>query len=79
MKDSSILFRTFTNISDEKQHFFYPYELRSFVANDSIYSGYMRKWDNGLLEYDIIFKLSYAGKTDDGSDIISANNYHALC
>ena len=78
MADSNILFRTFTNISENKSHFYYPYELRSFVANDSIYSGYMRKWDNGLLEYDIIFKLSYAGKTEDGIDLISANNYQAL-
>jgi hypothetical protein len=78
MDDSNILFRTFENISENKSHLYYPYELRSFVANNSIYSGYMRKWDSGILEYDIIFKLGYTGKTDDQIDLISANTYHAI-
>jgi hypothetical protein len=38
----------------------------------------MRKWDNGLLEYDIVFKLGVVGKTSDGLTLISANNYYAL-
>lgn len=78
MKESSILFRTFDNISDDRSHFHYPYELQSYVADDSVYSGYMRKWDNGLLEYDLVFKLSYAGTSDDGMELLSANNYKAL-
>lgn len=78
MKESSILFRTFDNISDDRLHFYYPYELQSYIADDSVYSGYMRKWDNGLLEYDLVFKLSYAGPSDDGMELLSANNYKAL-
>lgn len=40
----------------------------------------MRKWDNGLLEYDVVFKVGSAGeKSEDGQSLISANNlevYH---
>ena len=34
----------------------------------------MRKWDNGLLEYDIIFRLSYISSDEFGRSLLSANN-----
>lgn len=34
----------------------------------------MRKWDNGILEYDIVFRVGYQGKTDEGYDHLEANN-----
>lgn len=34
----------------------------------------MRKWDNGLLEYDLTFRLGYVSSDIAGKDLISANN-----
>lgn len=34
----------------------------------------MRKWDNGLLEYDLTFRLGYISSDEAGLDIISANS-----
>lgn len=34
----------------------------------------MRKWDNGLLEYDVIFRLGYISSDSDGVDVLCANN-----
>jgi len=34
----------------------------------------MRKWDNGLLEYDMTFRLGYLSTDSQGLDILSANN-----
>ena len=33
----------------------------------------MRKWDNGLLEYDLTFRLGYVSSDVDGMQLISAN------
>jgi hypothetical protein len=59
--NSKLLKRDLTNISEERQTFFYPYETVVLEKNDVIRGGCYRKWDNGLLEYDIIFRLAYAG------------------
>ena len=73
-KKSNILYKTFDNIEANRKTMFYPYEIQSFVSDNTTYYGYMRKWDNGLLEYDLTFRLGYVSSDNDGIDLISANN-----
>lgn len=75
LSSSTIAFTTFENISDDRNTLFYPNTLKSLTPDNTIVGGYMRKWDNGLLEYDLIFRVGYFGdNTDTGYQILSANN-----
>ena len=74
LTDSSKLFTTIENIKEDRSKFFYPGYLESMIADDTTYYGYMRKWDNGLLEYDLTFRLGYISSDADGLDLLSANN-----
>lgn len=74
LTDSSKLFTTVQNIKEDRSKFFYPGYLESMVADDTTYYGYMRKWDNGLLEYDLTFRLGYISSDANGLDLLSANN-----
>lgn len=77
---STVLFTSLDNIGDDRSMFFYPSHVQTLNPDNSIVAGYMRKWDDGMLEYDILFRVGYGGeKTDTGLDIVSANNlevYH---
>lgn len=57
--DTKLLLNDMTNIATERKKNFYPYFTGTMKADDVILDGSYRKWDNGLLEYDIFFKLSY--------------------
>ena len=48
------------------------------MQDSSVYYGYMRKWDNGLLEYDFTFRLGYISSDANGMQLISANNLDVL-
>lgn len=74
LKESSKTFLTLENITDDRQNLFYPNVIQSFVTDNTTYSGYMRKWDNGLLEYDVVFRLGYISSDAEGCSLISANN-----
>lgn len=74
LQDSTKAFKSLENISEDRTTVHYPSYLQSFVADNTTYSGYMRKWDNGLLEYDLTFHLGYISSDSSGIDIISANN-----
>jgi hypothetical protein len=48
---------------------FYPYRNYELESDNTIVNGYYRRYDNGLMEYDIIFRLGYRGvETIDGVD-----------
>lgn len=74
MQQSEKAFRTLENVSEDRQKFQYPSYLQSLVGDNTVYQGYMRKWDNGLLEYDLTFRLGYISSDAAGKDLISANN-----
>ena len=74
LKESTKTFLTLENITDDRQNLFYPNVIQSFVADNTTYSGYMRKWDNGLLEYDVVFRLGYISSDAEGYALLSANN-----
>lgn len=86
LSSSTIAFTTLENIAEERVTLFYPNTLKSLAPDNTIVGGYMRKWDNGLLEYDLIFRVGYFGdNTDAGQQILSANiltatqaNYNGL-
>lgn len=69
------------NVNPHRENTFFPYH--TFYLNpskdDPIMSGNCRRYDNGLLEYDLVFRLSYAGNqlvdSEYGiySDVLSAN------
>lgn len=57
--ESKILKKDFSNIDSNRSKYFYPNETIQLQPNNVIQSGYYKKWDSGLLEYDIVYKLSY--------------------
>ena len=71
---STVLFKNLTNIDSQQSSFMYPSHIEMLHNDDTIQHGYLRKWENGLLEYDIVFKVGVVGKTEYGQDLISANN-----
>lgn len=77
-RDSTLLYKSFDNVADNRKHVFFPYEIQSFTQDNSIYYGYMRKWDNGLLEYDFTFRLGYISSDANGMQLISANDLDVL-
>lgn len=76
--DTKLLRSDFSNIESDRESNFYPYQTVILSSNNVILNGQYRKWDNGLLEYDIVFRLGYSGdsKTINGTEysVISANN-----
>ena len=86
LSNSTIAFTTLENIAEGRDTMFYPNTLKSLMPDNTIVGGYMRKWDSGLLEYDLIFRVGYFGdNTDAGQQILSANiltatqaNYNGL-
>ena len=52
---SKILLKDISNISDKRNQLFFPYENGS-VSSDNL-SGTYKKWGNGVLEYNLTFKL----------------------
>lgn len=59
-----ILLADISNIKIDRKTKFYPYETVPLEETNSVVDGYYRRWDNGLLEYDITFKLGYTGDTE---------------
>lgn len=60
--DNKILKVDFSNIDKNRNTMFFPFETITLEPDNVIKSGFYRKWDNGLIEYDIIFRLGYNGK-----------------
>lgn len=56
-----LLLKDLSNIDKDRRYIHYPYETIELSTNNVILGGYYRKWDCGLLEYDIIFRLGYTG------------------
>ena len=68
--------REMSNLDPNREQNFFPYQTIHLktLENGPIIGGYCRKYDNGLLEYDIIFRLSYSGIAEVDEDYgISAN------
>lgn len=55
--DKKVLKTDLKNIDPDRDHIFFPNETEMVQSTDVIIDGWMRKWDCGLLEYNIIYKL----------------------
>jgi hypothetical protein len=80
---AKLMNRDFGNADPEREQTFFPYETIYLVPNDQVLDGYGRCYDNGLLEFDIVFRLSYAGYREIdweygvSADTLSCNSYDA--
>ncbi len=54
---NKLLKRDLSNLRKMRKTTFFPNEVRKMEVDNSIIGGYFRKYDNGLMEYDIIFKF----------------------
>lgn len=75
---NKVLKTDISNIDPHRTHTFFPGETGTIEEMNSIMSGTYRKYDCGLLEYDLIFKLgdnkgTYAAYNPDGS-LITIDN-----
>ena len=76
--DNKVLKTDFSNLSENRSSVFFPYETITLDPSGSIVEGTMRKWDCGLIEYDLIYKLGdtsggYIQYAADGSLIMHDN------
>ena len=63
--NTKVLKKDFSNIKEDRETNFYPHETIALQSDDVIVSGWYRRWDNGLLEYDIIYKLAYSKMSEE--------------
>jgi len=59
--DDFILKGDISNIKEDREHLFFPYETHFLKKDNCIKYGQYRKWDCGVLEYDVVFQLGYTG------------------
>lgn len=79
--DGKIARRDLSNLRSGREQLFFPNKTSYLIhdENGPIQNGYARWYDNGLLEYDIIFRLGYAGFKEIDSeygisaDVLSCN------
>lgn len=56
-----LLKKDLSNIDPKRKYFHFPYETKLLEKDNVIIGGQYRRWDCGLIEYDIIFKLGFTG------------------
>lgn len=74
--DSKLLKNDFSNVDVNRKQVFFPNKTIHLAKDNVILNGVGRIWDNGLLEYEILFKLAHAGiDTIDGVqyEVLSCN------
>ena len=80
--NAKVALNDFSNLDSHREEIFFPYQTVCLgrIKNKAITNGYARWYDNGLLEYDIVFRLSYVGYQEVdkdyhiSADILSCNN-----
>lgn len=67
---TKVALRDMSNLDGSREQTFFPYQTTYLKTRElsPIIDGYCRKYDNGLLEYDIVFRLSYAGVAEVDED-----------
>lgn len=79
--ENKIARRDLANVNPDREDIFFPYHTLYLDPDpeDAILAGQCRWYDNGLLEYDLVFRLSYFGQTEvdpeysEYADALSAN------
>lgn len=57
--ETKLLLKNLDNIEVSRKTNFYPYETIQCSPDTVIQKGFYRKWENGLLEYDLTFRLGF--------------------
>ena len=52
---TKLLLADMSNIDEDRKNNFFPNKTVMLTADNTIKSGYYRQYDNGLIEYDIIY------------------------
>lgn len=79
---NKVAYRDASNLNPHRENVFFPKETICLTQeeNSPILNGNCRWYDNGLLEYDIVFRLGYSGyqlvdeEYNISAEIISCNN-----
>ena len=76
--EDKILKSNMSNVNYSTQKVFFPTLVKRLDSGDAVVTGYMRKFSNKIVEYDIILKLASHGIVDytsvfDYSKTLSAN------
>lgn len=56
-----IMLTDMSNIDKDRNQMFFPFQTFPLQKDNTIIGGYCRQWDNGLLEYDVLFQLGNIG------------------
>ncbi len=75
--ETKILRKDLSNIDPNRKNVFFPNKTIKLEPDNVILNGCARQWDNGLLEYEILFRLSYSGiEVIDGVEyeVLSCNS-----
>lgn len=59
--DAILMTNDLANRNRNRDTNFYPYRNQELNADNTIITGFYRKYDTGLIEYDIVFRLGYRG------------------
>lgn len=70
---SKVLLADFSNTNGNRNIFFFPGQTIHFTTKN-ILNGTCRIYDNGLIEFDIVFKLGYKSTIDNDYDVLSCND-----
>lgn len=78
--DKKVLRSDLSNVDPDRARNFYPYRtlfLNADGKDRTVVSGQCRQYENGLLEYDIVFRLGFRERVDDegvDTDVLSCND-----
>lgn len=70
---NKVLYKDMSNISTSRKRIFFP-SLQGHFTTDNIINGTYRVWDNGIIEFDLIFRVGYQYTDQDGNQVLSCNN-----
>lgn len=74
--NDKLLKKDFSNVSDYRDRIFFSYETKKVSAGN--YTGFYKKWGNGVIEYDLTYCLGDDLKTEktiDSEGSITTTNY----
>ena len=61
---NKLLNRNIKNLSYNRNHYHFPVQTVQMVPDGTIIKGFYRRYDSGLIEYDINFRLGYTDEKD---------------
>ena len=72
--DRKVMKSDLTNRNKDRDRIIFPYETVNLKPDNVIVGGFYRRWDNGLLEYDIRYRVGYVDSDTIESNTISVEN-----